>query len=252
MKQIGLYGQVRVAFIVIGIALMIALGGATFAHTHDTVAAAIALLIGAGVLAVYGRPALRWWWCNMTLDIGPTDTAPTREYESTTRARKLAPKLTRMIEKAEGPVTVIATGLEPPPTDGTADAWTAALRTAAHAGATVRVLLPPGTTDEEAAGVQALAEAYPKCKVFAIANRNQEALVMFYPTIAWEGDVKEPRQALLWLEDAREADESETSVEFRNTRSLRRNAGMLEDFVRSLERGAMRSLTDEPARASTT
>ena len=36
MKQIGSYTQVKIAFIVIGIAVMSAAGGATFAHTHTT------------------------------------------------------------------------------------------------------------------------------------------------------------------------------------------------------------------------
>ena len=53
------------------------------------------------------------------------------------------------------------------------------------------------------------------------------------------------------LKDAREADEGETSVEFRNTRNLRRNSGMLEVFLQSLERGAMRSLTEVQSTTST-
>lgn len=245
MKQIGTYGQVTVAFIVIGIALMSALGGATFAHTHDRTATAIALLVGAAVLTVYGRRILRWWWSDVMLGLDTPYSEPTREYESTTRAEKLAPKIARMIETAEGPVTVIATGVEPPPTDGAPDAWADALHSAARAGATVRVLLAPGTTAEEAARAHALADTYPGYKVFAIANPGQGEIELFHPTIAWEGDVTQPRQALLWLEDARETDESETSVEFRNTQNLRRNAGMLEEFLESLERGAMRSLGDE-------
>ena len=69
-------------------------------------------------------------------------------------------------------------------------------------------------------------------------------------TLAWEGDVKDPRQALLWLEDAREAEETETSVEFRNTRNLRRSAGMLEEFVQSVETAAKRGSRDEVNQAS--
>ena len=35
MRQIGTYTQVKIAFIVIGIAIMSAAGGATLAHTRD-------------------------------------------------------------------------------------------------------------------------------------------------------------------------------------------------------------------------
>ena len=35
MIPIGTYGQVKIAFIVIGVAVMTAIGGATFPHTHD-------------------------------------------------------------------------------------------------------------------------------------------------------------------------------------------------------------------------
>ena len=247
MKQIGTYGQVKVAFVVIGIAVMSAIGGATFAHTHDQTTTAIALLVGATALTLYGRRILSWWWSEIMLDLETTDGPPTREYERTTRARTLAPKIVRMIEEAEGPVTVIVTGVEAPPTDGTPDAWGDALRSAARSGATVRLLLDPGTTHDEAAPARALGDAYPTCKVFALANTHHLASQWFYPTIAWEGDIKAPRQAVFWLEEAREAGETTTSAEFRNTRNLRRNREMLEEFLQSLERAAMRGLTAEQA-----
>ena len=177
MMQVGTYAQVKIAFIVIGIALMSALGGATFAHTHDRTATAIALLVGAAALTVYGRRILRWWWAHVMLGLDTPYSEPTREYESTTRAEKLAPKIVRMIETAEGPVTVITTGVEPPPTDGAPDAWADALRSAARAGTTVRVLLAPGTTAEEAVPAHALADTYPGCKVFAIANPARPSVV---------------------------------------------------------------------------
>lgn len=88
MKQIGIYARVRMAFVVIGIAVMSAIG-----------------------LAVFGR-----------------------------RAHELAPKLVRMIDKAEGPVTVMITGVELSPKDGTSDTWGEALHRAARAGAAIRRL----------------------------------------------------------------------------------------------------------------
>ena len=44
MKGIGRYTQMKIACIVTGIAVMSAAGGATFAHTHDMAATALALL----------------------------------------------------------------------------------------------------------------------------------------------------------------------------------------------------------------
>ena len=55
---------------------------------------------------------------------------------------------------------------------------------------------------------------------------------------------------MLWLENAREPEESEISVEFRNTRNLRRSAGMLREFVQSVERAAKRRSRDEVNQAT--
>lgn len=230
-----MYGEVKIAFIVIGIAVMTALGGATFAHTHDMTATTIALLASAVGLAAFGRRALRWWWGEVMLGLDDPYGEPSAEYESTTRSEKLAPKLARMIERAQGPVTVIVTGGEQPPQSQKPDTWGEALRIAASAGAFIRHYLPPGTTSMEGAVARALADEYPRCECIAIANIDGTGMEMFYPTLAWEGDLERPRQALLWLEDARELDEHETSVEFRNTRNLRRNAGMLKECQRRSE-----------------
>ena len=175
---------------------------------------------------------------------------PSAEYEGTTRALKLAPKLIRMVEKAKGPMAVIVTGVEPPPKDGTPDTWGEALHTAARAGADICQYLPPRTSDEEAAIAQTLADEHPRCRCITITDTANGPIEMYYPTLAWEGDVKNPSQALLWLETAREFDETETSVEFRNTRNLRRNAGILKEFVRSVEAAAKRGSRHEASRAA--
>lgn len=86
MKQIGIYARVRMAFVVIGIAVMSAIGGATFAHTHDMTATTLALLASAIGLAVFGRRALRWWWSEMMLGLDDPG-EPSAEYEGTTRAQ---------------------------------------------------------------------------------------------------------------------------------------------------------------------
>ena len=241
MRGIEAYRHVHIAFTVIGIAVMSAIGGATFAHTHAMGTTTIALLASAVGLALFGPRALRWWWGEMMLGLDDPYGEPSAEYERTTRARKLAPKLVRMIENAEGPVTVMVTGVELTAKDGTSDTWGDALRTAAHAGATIHHYLPPGTSAEEAASAQALADEFPRCRSIRITDGGNTAAEVYYPTLAWEGDMKCPRQALLWLEEAREPDEIETRVEFRNTRNLRRNAGMLEEFVQSVERAARRA-----------
>ena len=251
MRQIGTYTQVKIAFIVIGIAVMSAAGGATFAHTHDMAATTFALLATAVGLAVFGRRTLRWWWGEVMLGLDDPYGEPSAEYEGTTRARKLAAKLIRMVEQAKEPMTVIVTGVEPPAKDGTPDTWGEALHTAAGTGADIRQYLPPGTSDEEAASAQSLADEYPQCRCIRISDVENGPIELYYPTLAWEGDVKDPRQALLWLEDAREAEETETSVEFRNTRNLRRNAGMLEEFVHSVERAAKNVSRDEMNQATT-
>ena len=165
----------------------------------------------------------------------------TAHYESTTRARALAPKLMRMIEKAEGTVTVLVTGVELAPEDATAHRWSEALEAAARVGAKVRHYLPPGTSEAEAAIAEALAERYPLCECIAVSYTQGGAMEALYPTLAWEGALDDPRQALLWLEEAREPDETETSAEFRDTRNLRRNAGMLKEFVRSVQSSARRT-----------
>ena len=250
MKQIGTYTRVKIAFIVIGIAVMSALGGATFAHTHDMTATTFVLLATAVGLAVFGRRTLRWWWGEVMLGLDDPFGEPSAEYEGTTRTRKLAPKLLRMVKNADGPITVIVTGVELPPNDGTPDAWGEALRSAAQAGAGICQYLPPATTEEEAMVAQTLADEYPHCRCITITETANGPIEMYYPTLAWEGDLKDPRQALLWLEAAREFDETETSVEFRNTRNLQRNAGILEEFVRSVEAAAKRGSRHEASRAA--
>lgn len=69
MKQIGTCGRVRIVSIVIGIAVMSAIGSATFGHTHDQTATAIALLVCAAGLAHYGRRILGWWWGTVMLGL---------------------------------------------------------------------------------------------------------------------------------------------------------------------------------------
>lgn len=97
MRQIGTYTQVKIAFIVIGIAIMSAAGGATLAHTRDMTTTTIALLATAVGLALFGRRALRWWWGEVMLGLETPYGEPSAEYEDTTRAHKLAPKLLRMV-----------------------------------------------------------------------------------------------------------------------------------------------------------
>ena len=79
------------------------------------------------------HPGRRWQMLGLEDPYGEE----TAQYEETTRARKLAMELVRVIEGAEGPVTVMVTGGEPVPGDGTPDTWGEALRTAARAGATM-------------------------------------------------------------------------------------------------------------------
>ena len=99
MRMMGTYARVQIAFIAIGIAVMSGVGGATFAHTHDMTATTIALLASAVGLAVLGRRALQYWWVEVMLGLDNPYSEPSAEYEGTTRARKLAPKLVRMIER---------------------------------------------------------------------------------------------------------------------------------------------------------
>ena len=190
MIQIGTYTQVKIAFIVIGIAIMSAAGGATLAHTRDMTTTTIALLATAVGLALFGRRALRWWWGEVMLGLETPYGEPSAEYEDTTRAHKLAPKLLRMVEKANEPMTVIVTGVEPPAKDGTPDPWGEALRTAARAGATLCHYLPPGTSGEEAAIAQTLADEYPRCRCVRITDTGSGALDAIHPTMAWEGHLK--------------------------------------------------------------
>ena len=152
-------------------------------------ATTLALLASAVGLALFGRRALRWWWGEVMLGLDDPYGEPSAEYEGTTRALKLAPKLIRMVEKAEEPMTVIVTGVEPPPKDGAPDKWGEALRTAARAGADIRHYLPPGTTEEEAAIAQTLADEYPRCRYVRITDTGNGALDVIHPTLAWEGDL---------------------------------------------------------------
>ena len=176
MRQIGTYTQVKIAFIVIGIAVMSAAGGATFAHTHDMTATTLALLASAVGLTLFGRRTLRWWWGEVMLGVEDPDGEPSAEYKGTTRALKLAPKLVRMIEKAVEPMTVIVTGVEPPPKDGKPDKWGEALRTAARAGADICHYLPPWASEEETAIAQTLADEYPRCRCVRITDTGNGAL----------------------------------------------------------------------------
>ena len=60
------------------------------------------------------------------------------------------------------------------------------------------------------------------------------------PIIAWAGDRNDPADALLWLEDTREAQETTTWAEYRNARNLARNRGMLEEYAGRVEGSAAR------------
>lgn len=60
MKSTGAHDKVKIACVVLGIAVMSGVGGATFAHTHDMRATRNALLASAVGLALFGRRALRW------------------------------------------------------------------------------------------------------------------------------------------------------------------------------------------------
>ena len=233
-RKMRSHRQTQIAFTAAGAAAMSTFGGAMFAYTQDMTVTMIALAASAAGLGVFGRRTLRWWWGKTTLG-ADIPGGPSAEYERTTRARKLAPKVLRMIEKAREPITVITTGVERPPREGAPDTWGAALRAAARAGASIRQYLPPRTSDGEVATAQALADEYPQCECIRIGEIADAGTGGFHPTLAWEGDVKRPRQALLWLEKAREPGEAGTAVEYRNTRNLRRNEGMLEEFARSLD-----------------
>ena len=136
------------------------------------------------------------------------------------------------------------TGVEFAPENGERNAWHDALHAAAHREARIVQYLTPETTGEEAAAAQALADEYRRCECASIANFEGTGLWMFHTIMAWEGERERPRQAMLWLESARERSERETSAEFHDTRCLRRNEGMLEEFAESVERAAKRPTRD--------
>ena len=69
----------------------------------------------------------------------------------------------------------------------------------------------------------------PQCDCRPIAKSEGEklALARLHYVVAWEDDVDSPRQALVWIEDAREGEELEIGAELYETETLRRDGRLL-------------------------
>ena len=163
-------------------------------------------------------------------------TEPTTVYEATTRTRALAPKLARMVELSEGPVYVFITcGQHTPHARERAD-WENAIRALVRNGTRLIHFITPDTGEEEADLARALTDESPQCDWIPIVRSEVEklGLARFHYVVAWEGAVEAPRQALLWIERAREGDELEIGAELYDSATLRSDGRLLLARLRQL------------------
>ena len=96
-------------------------------------------------------------------------------------------------------------------------------------GARLIHFLTPDTGEEEADLARALTNESPQCDWIPIVRSEVEklGLARFHYVIAWEGAVEAPRQAVLWIERAREGDEIEIGAVLYDTATLRRDGRLL-------------------------
>ena len=156
-------------------------------------------------------------------------TEPTTVYEATTRTRTLAPKLARMVAVSEAPVYVFITcGQRTPHARARAD-WENAIRALVRNGARLIHYITPDTGEEEATLARGLTDESPQCDWMPIVRSEVEklGLTRYHYIVAWEGRVEAPRQALVWIEDARKGDELEIGAELYDTDTLRRDGRLL-------------------------
>ena len=215
-------------------------GGAVFAHTYALAPTLIAMLAAAVALATVGRRAARAFWERTMLGVDDPYGEETRTYKDTTRGRHLAPKLLRLVRKARAPVTIMVVGDERLPGQDGRCAWSAALHQAAAAGATVLLYIREVPDEGEAERAHAFAESHPHCRAIRIGRTLHGTFDALSPIIAWAGDRNDPADALLWIEDTREAGETTTWAEYRNAHNLATNRGMLEEYAERVEASAAR------------
>lgn len=241
-----LVDQFKIVAVAVGVAALCAVGSTTFVGTGDNTLTLLMLLLAACALATLGPKAMNAVW-QVLGDFPIKQTWATANYDRTTRGRGLARKLRRFVGEANAPVTILVVGTEYLPNRHGKCRWTDALRQAASQGATVCQLLPQTTTDDERAFAQALSQESEYIQCLNLTGSDNGPISFAFPILAWSGERTAPNDALFWLEGARDT-EAFTDAELRNGRNLRRNPGMLEEFIESIEEAARRSLPPKTPR----
>ena len=149
-------------------------------------------------------------------------TEPTAVYEATTRTRTPDAR-----ERAD---------------------WENAIRALVRNGARIVHFLTPDTGEEEANLARALTDEFPQCDWIPIVRSEVEklGLARFHYVIAWEGAVEAPRQALLWVERAREGDELKIGAELYDSTTLRRDGRLLLVTAGAIDKATYITDEDEP------
>ena len=194
----------------------------------NTWAVGAALIAAAGVIATKGREQAQKWWELMIVGEAHPYGLETTTYEKTTRGRKLAGKLERLVGQATRPVQIICVGSGAGARERAEGRWDRALESAARAGAQMRLFAMAYDT-EGAAHMKALGERHANVEC-TVMEAPPDVWCVLQPVMAWSGERDDPERALFWLEGVPEEDEDTVSAEYRGTRNLRRNTGMLEEF----------------------
>ena len=153
-----------------------------------------------------------------------------------------------MVAVSEGPVYVFITCGQRTPQPRERDDWENAIRALVRNGARLIHFITPDTGEEEADLARALTDESPQCDWMPIAKSEVEklGLARFHYIIAWEGAVEDPRQALLWIERAREGDEIEIGAELYDTATLRRDGRLLLVTAGAIDEATYMTDEDEP------
>ena len=134
-----------------------------------------------------------------------------------------------MAELSEQPLYLFVTcGQRTPDPRERAD-WEHTVRALVRNGSRVIHYLTPDTSAEETAFARALVEESPQCDWMPIVRSEVQKLNLdrFHYVIAWEGEIEAPRQALVWIERAREGDAAHIDAALYDAETLRRDREML-------------------------
>lgn len=150
-----------------GMILLAGAGATAHALSDNAWITAATMLATAGAIATKGRQWAQACWELMLIGEADPYGAPTHDYKrtGTTRSRRLAPKLERLIRRATQQVQIVVVGTEPDYMAGDGKRWETALESAALAGAQISMFMMP-YDDAGKLRAEALATRYANVECF--------------------------------------------------------------------------------------